>query len=85
MYHGTARDITEFKPKQAGAIFVTEDPRFAEDFSYMSEMWMIDHADQFLSEQEIKKAVAAGVMKMAQGMPKQKQIQMLTRDLAIPH
>jgi hypothetical protein len=25
MYHGTARDITEFKPKQAGAIFVTED------------------------------------------------------------
>jgi hypothetical protein len=84
MYHGTARDITEFKPKQAGAIFVTEDPRFAEDFSYMSEMWMIDHADQFLSEQEIKKAVAAGVMKMAQGMPKQKQIQMLTEILQFP-
>jgi hypothetical protein len=84
MYHGTARDITEFKPKQAGAIFVTEDPRFAEDFSYMSEMWMIDHADQFLSEQEIKKAVAAGVMKMAQGVPKQKQIQMLTEILQFP-
>jgi hypothetical protein len=84
MYHGTARDITEFKPKQAGAIFVTEDPRFAEDFSYMSETWMIDHADQFLSEQEIKKAVAAGVMKMAQGMPKQKQIQMLTQILQFP-
>jgi hypothetical protein len=84
MYHGTARDITEFKPKQAGAIFVTEDPRFAEDFSYMSEVWMIDHADQFLSEQEIKKAVAAGVMKMAQGMPKQKQIQMLTEILQFP-
>jgi hypothetical protein len=84
MYHGTARDITEFKAKQAGAIFVTEDPRFAEDFSYMSEMWMIDHADQFLSEQELKKAVAAGVMKMAQGMPKQKQIQMLTEILQFP-
>jgi hypothetical protein len=84
MYHGTARDITEFKAKQAGAIFVTEDPRFAEDFSYMSEMWMIDHADQFLSEQEIKKAVAAGVMKMAQGVPKQKQIQMLTEILQFP-
>jgi hypothetical protein len=55
MYHGTARDITEFKAKQAGAIFVTEDPRFAEDFSFMSEMWMIDHADQFLSEQESRK------------------------------
>jgi hypothetical protein len=84
MYHGTARDITEFKPKQAGAIFVTDDPRFAEDFSYMSEMWMIDHADQFLSEQEIKKAVAAGVAKMAQGMPKQDQIRMLTQILQFP-
>jgi hypothetical protein len=84
MYHGTARDITEFKPKQAGAIFVTEDPRFAEDFSYMSEMWMIDHADQFLSEQEIKKAIAAGVAKMAQGMPKQDQIRMLTQILQFP-
>jgi hypothetical protein len=84
MYHGTARDITEFKPKQAGAIFVTEDPRFAEDFSYMSEMWMIDHADQFLSEQEIKKAVAAGVAKMAQGVPKQNQIRMLTQILQFP-
>jgi len=84
MYHGTARNITEFKAKQAGAIFVTEDPRFAEDFSYMSEMWMIDHADQFLSEQEIKKAVAAGVAKMAQGMPKQDQIRMLTQILQFP-
>jgi hypothetical protein len=84
MYHGTARDITEFKPKQAGAIFVTDDPRFAEDFSYMSEMWMIDHADQFLSEQEIKKAIAAGVAKMAQGAPKQKQIQILTELMRFP-
>jgi hypothetical protein len=50
----------------------------------MSEMWMIDHADQFLSEQEIKKAIAAGVAKMAQGMPKQKQIQMLTEILNSP-
>jgi hypothetical protein len=84
MYHGTARDITEFKAKQAGAIFVTDDPRFAEDFSYMSEMWMIDHADQFLSEQEIKKAIAAGVAKMAQGIPKQDQIRMLTQILQFP-
>jgi len=32
LYHGTARDITEFKPKQANAIFLTADPTFAEDF-----------------------------------------------------
>jgi hypothetical protein len=29
MYHGTARDITTFKPKQAGAIFLTDDIDFA--------------------------------------------------------
>jgi hypothetical protein len=84
MYHGTARDITEFKPKQAGAIFVTDDPRFAEDFSYMSETWMIDHATQFLPEQDIKKAIAAGVAKMAKGRPKQEQIRMLTEILKFP-
>jgi hypothetical protein len=40
MYHGTARDITEFRPKQADAIFVTEDPDFAEGFAGMSEDFM---------------------------------------------
>jgi hypothetical protein len=37
MYHGTARDISEFKPGQANAIFVTDNPRFAERFSTLSE------------------------------------------------
>jgi len=36
MFHGTARDINEFIPKQANAIFVTADPRFAESFSSSS-------------------------------------------------
>lgn len=40
MYHGTAQDIREFKPKQAGAIFVTEDPKFAAAFAKDSEKWM---------------------------------------------
>lgn len=40
MYHGTAQDITEFKPKQAGAIFVADKPGFAKDFSNYSEEWM---------------------------------------------
>jgi hypothetical protein len=53
MYHGTARDITEFRPKQANAIFVTDNPSFAEGFSdasvdYMSrEYWnSLDSAEQ---------------------------------------
>lgn len=41
MYHGTARDISEFQPKQANAIFVTDDPRFAEGFAVGSEDYMV--------------------------------------------
>jgi hypothetical protein len=41
MYHGTARDIEEFRPKQANAIFLTDDPRFAEDFSKLSEDYIV--------------------------------------------
>ena len=40
MYHGTAADITEFKPKQAGAIFVTDDPEFADSFTLYSEEYL---------------------------------------------
>jgi hypothetical protein len=40
MYHGTAADITEFKPKQANAIFVTDNADFAHGFAVMSESWM---------------------------------------------
>ena len=41
MYHGTARDISEFKGKQANAIFLTDDPVFAEGFTSMSEDYMV--------------------------------------------
>jgi len=40
MYHGTARDISEFRPKQANAIFVTDNPDFAESFSDASKNYM---------------------------------------------
>lgn len=43
MYHGTARDITEFKPKQAGAIFLTKSIRVAETFSHKSAEWKKKH------------------------------------------
>jgi hypothetical protein len=42
MYHGTARIIDEFIPKQAGAIFVTENPDFAETFSEDSVQYMVN-------------------------------------------
>jgi len=52
MYHGTARDITEFRPKQAGAIFVTESPRFAESFTEMSEDYMVKELFNSLTPEE---------------------------------
>ena len=53
MYHGTARDITEFQGKQAGAIFVTENPDVAGDFAKMSATWMGKHAEQFLDDAQL--------------------------------
>ena len=41
MYHGTARIIDEFIPKQAGAMFVTENPAFAEKFSEDSVNYIV--------------------------------------------
>lgn len=42
MYHGTARIIDEFIPKQAGAIFVTDNPEFAGKFSEDSVQYMVN-------------------------------------------
>ena len=55
MYHGTARDITEFEPKQANAIFLTDDPTFAESFTDLSEDWMVNHSEEFFTPEQIKK------------------------------
>ena len=61
MYHGTAQDITAFKPKQAGAIFLTDDPEFAGKFSNMSADWMASHAEEFLTPQQMKDAVQLAI------------------------
>jgi len=55
MYHGTARDITEFKPKQANAIFLTDNPRFAEGFTDASEAYMVKELKDRLSSEELQK------------------------------
>jgi len=51
-YHGTAQDITEFKPKQANAIFLTDNPRFAKDFSALSKNYMEQDAFNSATQEE---------------------------------
>lgn len=53
-YHGTARDIRSFKPKQAGAIFVTKDPGVASHFSRLSSDWMVAHPYDVFDADEIE-------------------------------
>lgn len=57
MYHGTARDITSFRPKQANAIFVTADSAFAEDFADASEEYIKKELLYTLPEEEQKRLV----------------------------
>lgn len=83
MYHGTARDITEFRPKQANAIFVTDRPRFAEGFADMSEDYI---AQQLWKEMPDSKKLA--LESQAAKLARQKQtsaqdeLQALLRDQA---
>ena len=60
MFHGTARDITEFKPKQANAIFLTSDPTFAEDFGDASEAYMIKELFNGATPEERNKYIMDG-------------------------
>jgi Large polyvalent protein associated domain 38/ADP-Ribosyltransferase in polyvalent proteins len=77
MYHGTARDITEFQPKQANAIYVTGSPRFAEQFADASQQWKMDHLDQFMSPEQIEaaKADAIDAIKRRVKNPKQRELE----------
>lgn len=57
MYHGTAQNIHQFRAKQAGAIFTTPDPEFADDYTEMSKDWMVDHYDEILSREQVAAAM----------------------------
>jgi hypothetical protein len=52
MYHGTARDIEEFKPKQANAIFITASPVFADNYAKLSEAYIQKEAYNALTKAE---------------------------------
>jgi hypothetical protein len=57
MFHGTAQDISEFRAKQAGAIFIAPNPDIAVNYSQESAQWMADHADEIVSPKQIAEAL----------------------------
>jgi hypothetical protein len=85
MYHGTARDIEEFTPKQANAIFLTDDPRFAEGFADSSEAYMIRELS--IAKETFSRAEADALYKKAEKIAKKKgtnyrdEYALLIRDL----
>lgn len=56
MYHGTARDITTFRPKQADAIFLTDNPEFAANFADLSRGWMLNNYQTWMTPEQIVEA-----------------------------
>jgi hypothetical protein len=65
MYHGTAANIYAFEPKQAGAIFVTDDPEFARRFTGSSESYMANRPAEFLDAASLQKVRQAGLAALA--------------------
>ena len=55
MYHGTAADISKFKPKQVGATFLTDSPGFAGGFADSSEHYLKQQLQSSLSSAELAK------------------------------
>lgn len=66
MYHGTARDFEQFNPKQADAIFVTDQPGFAHDFAGSSQVWAATHADETMTPEQLAKTKSDALADMKQ-------------------
>jgi len=63
-YHGTARDIDAFRPQQAGAIFVTKKPSFADEFTLYSEDWMAQNVEEWASPELLKEIKTRAAQKI---------------------
>ena len=63
-YHGTARNISIFRPKQAASIFLTQDPDFAADFSQDSLNWMAKNAADELTAEQKSRAIDDAIAKV---------------------
>ena len=81
MYHGTARDITGFKPKQANAIFITAKPGVAESFAGASEMDMVKEMfNKASSEQRLQWLLDGAKSALADGYINKKDYEEIKSD-----
>jgi mRNA-degrading endonuclease RelE of RelBE toxin-antitoxin system len=81
-YHGTARDITEFRPKQAGSVFVTRSPTFAEEFAFLSDNYMVGNFTDFLTDQQILETLDEALQSASAFSPKLYDQMVKARDQA---
>ena len=82
MYHGTGQDIRQFKPKQAGASFVTPNPKFAHDFADLSESWMKRNAGTILTGEQIERAKDLTAKEMTKHQTR-RNMQSIEREIAL--
>ena len=82
MYHGTGQDIRQFKPKQAGASFVTPNPKFAHDFADLSESWMKRNVGTILTGEQIERAKDLTAKEMTKHQTR-RNMQSLEREIAL--
>jgi len=55
--HGTSADIVAFKPKQAASVFMARPPKFAEEFAYLSQNYMVGNFPDFVPEAQVLDAL----------------------------
>ena len=82
-YHGTAADITAFQPKQAGSVFVTKNPIFAEEFSFYSDNYMVSNFPDFMSDEQVVDALNETLSNPTSFTPKKFDEMAANRDRAI--
>ena len=82
MYHGTARDITVFKGKQAKAIFVTTDPEVAHTYADMGVDYMRTEAYKALTRDEkVELITTVAEQAMLDGTINAKELKEITSNL----
>ena len=82
-YHGTAADITQFRPKQAGAVFMTRNPKFAEGFAGYSDNYLVSNFPDFMSDQQVVDVLNETLSKSSAFSPKTYDKVAAARDEAV--